>query len=432
MTKIQAWGRLSNTEHDLINFNTPLEIRQNLVQYTPGLAQGMGRSYGDVGLNTQGYLWQTTGLNHFISFNLQTGVLHCEAGITLQDIHRTLIPQGWMLPVTPGTQMITVGGAISNDIHGKNHHALGSFGDHVLSIKLLRTDGEIIECSPQHNSTWFYAILGGIGLVGFILEAKLQLRSICGPWVQSEIIPYYNLEEFFSLADSSESDWEHTVSWIDCINSTTAKGLFIRGNLTEIHNKSEPKLNDKIFPFTPPISLINKMSLPIFNFAYFHANAFKKTQQITHYEPFFYPLDSLHEWNKMYGPRGFYQYQSVIPYDVGLDATEEMLKVIKKSGEGSFLAVLKTFGQRKSGGLLSFPRPGVTLALDFPNRGEKTLKLFNELDHIVYEAKGALYLAKDARMSQKMFEVGYPNIENFLRYRDLGITSSMSRRLFGV
>jgi FAD/FMN-containing dehydrogenase len=431
MMKVQAWGRLSNTEHNLINFHAPAQAIQQLKNSSPGLAHGMGRSYGDVALNTSGNLWHTITLNHLISFNIETGVLHCEAGATLQDIHRTLVPQGWMLHVTPGTQMITVGGAISNDVHGKNHHAFGSFGDHVLSITLLRTDGEVIECSHHEKSEWFYATLGGIGLTGLILEAKLQLRPINGPWIQSETLPYYSLQEFFSLADSSEADWEHTVSWVDCANRST-RGLFIRGDLAQQQNESVQQLKDKMFPFTPPVSLINKISLPLFNFAYFHRSALKNAHQTIHYEPFFYPLDVLHEWNKMYGPRGFYQYQSVVPRDVGLEATQEMLRVIKKSGEGSFLAVLKTFGNRESGGLLSFPQPGVSLALDFPNRGEKILKLFNELDHIVQEAQGRLYLAKDARMPKKLFEAGYPRIQEFMKYRDSGISSNMSRRLLGV
>lgn len=430
MTKIQAWGRLSNTEHQVIPLMTPSQAAKQLQHSThPGITHGMGRSYGDAALNGNGTLWLTTALNHLISFDLNTGILHCEAGTTLQDIHRTLIPQGWMLAVTPGTQMITVGGAIGNDVHGKNHHAYGSFGDHVLYIKLLRTDGEIIECSKIERADWFYATLGGIGLTGIILEAKIQLRPVKGPWIHSETIPYYNLDEFFTLSDSSEADWEHTVSWIDCMNGANAKGLFMCGNLADLQNQPEPRIKDKTFPITPPISLVNKLSLPVFNFAYFHANALKKQPQTVHYEPFFYPLDTIHEWNKMYGPKGFYQYQSVVPREVGKEATQEMLNAIKKSGEGSFLAVLKTFGDRESGGLLSFPKPGVTLALDFPNRSEKTLKLLNELDHIVQQAQGRLYLAKDARMPRSLFETGYPRFNEFLKYWDPGISSEMSRRL---
>ncbi|WDZ51366.1 FAD-binding oxidoreductase [Acinetobacter vivianii] len=433
MKNVQAWGRLSNTEHHAIPLITPSQAsRQMQHGGFPGIAHGMGRSYGDVALNGNGTLWLTTAMNHLMSFDLNTGILHCEAGATLQDIHRTLIPQGWMLPVTPGTQMITVGGAIANDVHGKNHHAFGSFGDHVLQIKLVRTDGEIIECSKTERADWFYATLGGIGLTGIILEAKIQLRPVQSSWIDAETIPYHNLDEFFSFSDSSEPDWEYTVSWIDCMNGANAKGLFSRGNLASASTQAEPEINDKTFPITPPISLVNKLSLPLFNFAYFHGNSLKSQSQKVHYEPFFYPLDAMHEWNKMYGPKGFYQYQSVVPKEIGKEVTQEMLNAIKKSGEGSFLAVLKTFGDRESGGLLSFPKSGVTLALDFPNRGEKTLKLLNELDHIVEQAQGRLYLAKDARMPRSLFEAGYPRLNEFLKYRDPGISSEMSRRLLGA
>jgi len=407
-------------------------IKQVRQDEQKGIAFGMGRSYGDAALNPNGSLWLTTQLNHLSSFDANTGILVCESGVTLQDIHRTLIPQGWMLPVTPGTQMITVGGAIGNDVHGKNHHAHGSFGDHVLSFKLLRTDGTIIDCSRANNADWFYATLGGIGLTGIILQAQIQLRRVKGPWIQSQTIPYHNLDEFFAISDESEADWEHTVSWIDCMNGANAKGLFMRGNLADIQDKPEPMIKDKTFPIAPPISLVNQISLPLFNFTYFHRHAINKKLQTIHYEPFFYPLDAIHEWNKMYGPKGFYQYQSVIPREVGKEATQDMLKAIKKSGEGSFLAVLKTFGNRESGGLLSFPKPGVTLALDFPNRGEKTAKLFNELDHIIQQAQGRLYLAKDARMPRALFESGYPRLQEFLRFKDPGISSEMSRRLMGI
>lgn len=432
MEIIQAWGRLSKNEHNIIPINNVNNMLFKLQKKTFGITHGLGRSYGDVALNSFGNLWVTCSLNHLIHFDLNSGILHCESGASLQDIHRTLVPQGWMLPVTPGTQVITVGGAIANDVHGKNHHVFGSFGDHVLEITLLRTTGEVLTCSRSNHAELFFATLGGIGLTGMIIDAKIQLRSVKGPWLESETIPYYNLDEFFELADSSEQDWEHTVSWIDCMNGANARGLFMRANLTEVEHLEEPKIKDKTFPISPPMSLVNGLSLPIFNFAYFHKNSLKKGKQIIHYEPFFYPLDAVHEWNKMYGPKGFYQYQSVVPRDVGKDATAEMLKAIKKSGEGSFLAVLKTFGNRESGGLLSFPQPGVTLALDFPNRGDKTKKLFDTLDAIIREAQGRLYLAKDARMPRSLFEVGYPRFNEFLKYRDPGMSSEMSRRLLGV
>ncbi|OTG80428.1 FAD-binding oxidoreductase [Acinetobacter sp. ANC 4558] len=432
MQIIQAWGRLSKNKQNIIYLKEYTDILRKFENNKLGIMRGLGRSYGDVALNHLGNLWLGQGLNHLISFDVNTGILNCEAGTSLQDIHRTLIPQGWMLAVTPGTQMITVGGAIANDVHGKNHHAFGTFGDHVLEITLLRTTGEIFICSRQKHSELFFATIGGIGLTGVILSAKIQLRTIKGPWLESETIPYYNLNEFFELADGSEQDWEHTVSWVDCMNGANARGLFMRANLSDESYQSAPVIKDKTFPLSPPISMVNSVSLPLFNFAYFHKNRLQKGKKIVHYEPFFYPLDAIHEWNKMYGPKGFYQYQSVVPRNVGSDATKEMLKAIKKSGEGSFLAVLKTFGERTSGGLLSFPEPGVTLALDFPNRGKRTEKLFEVLDAIVKEAHGKLYLAKDARMPKTLFEKGYPLFNEFLKYKDPGISSEMSRRLLGV
>lgn len=426
MTKIQAWGRLSNQKHQLL----PLPTTACSQPMRPSIAHAMGRSYGDVALNAGGSLWLTTSLNHLIAFDPHSGILDCEAGCTLQDIQRCLVPQGWMLAVTPGTQMISVGGAIANDVHGKNHHQFGTFGDHVKELQLLRSDGEIIICSRHHNSDWFYATLGGIGLTGIIMTVKIQLRAISSAWIESENIPYYSLSEFFSLSDAATSHWEHTVSWIDCISGTQGRGIFMRANICDTHQAPPPPIKDQHFSLNPPLSLVNRLSLSCFNFSYFHRNKNKK--QISYFESFFYPLDGLHHWNRMYGPRGFYQYQSIVPRENAGDATQEMLRVIKKSGQGSFLAVLKTFGERESGGLLSFPKPGVTLALDFPNRGDKTLRLLNSLDQIVQEAQGRLYLAKDARMPRAIFEASYPRFTEFLKYRDPGISSEMSRRLLGV
>ncbi|WOE31304.1 MULTISPECIES: FAD-binding oxidoreductase [unclassified Acinetobacter] len=432
MQTIQSWGRLSKNKHNIIHLNNTKNITLQLHHHLPGIVYGFGRSYGDVALNRDRNLWLGRGLNHFISFDDHRGILSCEAGCSLQDIQRTLLPRGWMLAVTPGTQMISVGGAIANDVHGKNHHGFGSFGDHILQITLLRTDGELICCSRTMHRELFFATIGGIGLTGIIVEVKIQLRQVTGPWLEAETIPYYNLEQFFELADHSEQAWEHTVSWVDCMHGHQPRGLFMRANLIDIGVKPYPQIKDKTFPITPPVSLVNRLTLPIFNWAYFYGHRLKKDKTLIHYESFFYPLDVVHEWNKMYGPKGFYQYQSVIPRDVGQDATQEMLHAIKKSGEGSFLAVLKTFAARESGGLLSFPQPGVTLALDFPNRGQKTLQLLATLDAIVKEAKGRLYLAKDARMPKSLFEIGYPKFNEFLKYRDPGISSEMSRRLLGV
>ena len=430
MRPVSSWGRLSALHHDVVNFNDPSQIARLVAGNPGGVAHGNGRSYGDVCLNPGGVLWHTIGLDHFMAFDQSTGRLVCEAGVLLRDIQRLVIPSGWILPVTPGTQLVTVGGAIANDVHGKNHHVLGSFGDHVQRIRLLRTDGQTIACGPQEQADWFAATVGGLGLTGIIVDAEIQLRRVAGQWLDTETVPYANLDEFFQLADESEADWQHTVSWIDCL-SAGGRGLFMRGNPTDVGDRLEPKGRKRTMPIVPPVSLVNPLSLRAFNTAYFNLKKWQAGRTVTHYESFFYPLDNLLEWNRMYGPKGFFQYQSVVPRDVGQDATQTMLGEIARLGEGSFLAVLKTFGDRQPVGMLSFPRPGVTLALDFPNKGDRTQKLFERLDAIVRDADGRIYLAKDARMPRELFEAGYPRLNEFMKYRDPGISSGLSRRLMG-
>lgn len=430
MNKVSSWGRLSSDEHHLVPLTDRTRVADTLARTAPGVALGMGRSYGDACLNPGGTLWHTTGLDHFINFDATTGRLLCEAGVLLRDIQRLAVPRGWMLPVTPGTQLITVGGAIANDVHGKNHHVFGSFGDHVVGLNLLRSGGESIQCGPDLQSGWLDATVGGLGLTGVIVTVELQLRPIEGPWLNSETIPFLGLDEFFSLADESEAQWEHTVSWIDCLAGAAARGLFMRANHSGIQ-APPPKSRQITMPLTPPLSLVNAATLKPFNWAYYTAGKRKSGTSVSDYESFFYPLDGMQNWNRMYGPRGFYQYQSVVPRTAGQDAIEAMLAEIARSGQGSFLAVLKTFGNRAARGMLSFPQPGVTLALDFPNRGAQTLSLFERLDAIVRQAQGRIYPAKDARMPRDLFKSGYPRLEEFLNYRDPGISSAMSRRLMG-
>lgn len=432
MKAVSSWGRLSAEPHHVFSARDLPALQQALRHSSnPGLAHGMGRSYGDACLNPGGTLWLTGGLDHFIAFNEDNGRLVCEAGVLLRDIQRLAVPRGWMLPVTPGTQLVTVGGAIANDVHGKNHHVLGSFGDHVLRLTLLRTNGETIECGPHERSDWFAATVGGVGLTGIITQAELQLRRTPGPWLDTETLAYANLDEFFQLADASEAHWEHTVSWIDCISGGGGRGVFMRGNPIVTAPRPLPTAQQRTMPLVSPVSLVNRLSLRPFNMAYYHLKKWRAGRAITHYEAFFYPLDNLLEWNRMYGPRGFFQYQSVVPRAVGRDAIQAMLREIARSGDGSFLAVLKTFGNRQPVGMLSFAQPGVTLALDFPNHGARTHRLFERLDAIVREAQGRIYLAKDARLPRELFEAGYPRLPEFLPYRDPGISSGLSRRLMG-
>jgi FAD/FMN-containing dehydrogenase len=428
---VASWGRLSRDGHRVVGLHDRQRVAESVRgSALPGIAYGNGRSYGDVCLNPGGTLWTARGLDKFIGFDGDAGIIECEAGVLLKEIIDVVLPRGWFLPVVPGTQFVTVGGAIANDVHGKAHHAAGSFGDHVLDLELLRTDGSALHCSGEQNRDWFAATVGGLGLTGIITRARLRLRRVDGPWLDAETIPFDSLERFFELSAEAKRSFEYTVSWIDCVSGGGGRGVFFQGNhaARRDHLAARPA---RTFPLTPPVSLVNGLSLRVFNRLYYALQKTRRGRAEQHYVPFFFPLDNLLEWNRMYGPRGFYQYQSVVPPAAALEVTRQMLSEISASGLGSFLAVLKTFGERPAPGMLSFPMPGTTLALDFPNGGAPTLKLFDRLNAIVLDAGGRLYPAKDACMPRQLLERGYPRLGEFLRYRDPGLSSAMSRRLLG-
>lgn len=429
MSKISSWGRLTADPHHVISLQDRTCLDATLSKNLPGLAYGMGRSYGDVCLNANGTLWKTQCLDRFLDFDERSGRLICEPGVLLKTIQETFSPRGWMLPVTPGTQWVTVGGAVANDVHGKNHHRAGSFGHHVDRIRLVRTNGDVIVCGPSIQQDWFSATVGGMGLTGIMTEVELRLMRVPGPWLEVENQPYYSLEEFFHLSDTSEASWAYTVAWIDCALQKQHRGIFMRGNPIEHSSRASWAQKSRVFPFTPPFSLVNSWSLKSFNALYFHAQRQKKDRHVMHYVPFFYPLDHITMWNRLYGRRGFYQYQCVVPKQDRHEVIKELLALIKRHQEGSFLAVLKTFGSIESLGMMSFPTEGVTLALDFANRGVRTQRLFETLDRLVEAAKGRVYCAKNAMMSPSLFRQGYPQFEAFLAYRDPGIVSDLSKRL---
>ncbi|MBU0752669.1 MAG: FAD-binding oxidoreductase [Gammaproteobacteria bacterium] len=390
----------------------------------PLLAWGNGRSYGDVCINSGGELLETGGLDRYLAFDATTGVLRAEAGVLLDDIIRSFLPRGWFLPVTPGTRFITLGGALANDVHGKNHHVAGTFGNHVARFELLRSDGARLECSPTQNVELYAATVGGLGLTGLVTWVELQLRRVAGPAIAVENRRFHGLDEFFALNAAAEKSHEHVVAWIDCL-AATPRGILMAGNHAD-GVPPAPTFSPAV-PFTPPFSLINHASLAAFNAAYFHRPL--PARQTLHLLPYFYPLDNIRQWNRIYGRRGFYQYQCAVPQAVQQDATAELLAAIRASGQGSFLAVLKTFGDIASPGLLSYPLPGANLALDFPNGGAATLELFGRLDAIVREAGGRLYPAKDARMPGALFRQGYPRWQEFSNHIDPRFSSSFWRRI---
>jgi FAD/FMN-containing dehydrogenase len=370
------------------------------------------------------------GLDRFISFDEVSGVLECEAGVLLSEIIDFALPRGWFPPVTPGTAFVTVGGAIANDVHGKNHHRAGSFGNHVLDFELLRSDGSVLQCSATHNRDWFAATVGGLGLTGAIRRARLRLRRVPGPWIRGDSRRFGSIDEFFAIAAKSDSDYEYTVAWIDCAAAgrRLGRGIFMRGNHAPDGDASPRSLRLRM-PLTPPLSLVNGATLYAFNQLYYRRPAAEQRDALWHYRPFFYPLDGILEWNRMYGPRGFFQYQCAVPDQGAAEALNEMLRRIARSGLGSFLVVLKTFGRVPSLGMLSFPRPGATLALDFPNRGGRTLALLESLDEITRSVGGAVYPAKDARMSGASFRQYFPGWREFAGYVDPRFSSSFWRRV---
>lgn len=432
MSKVgQSWGRYPQANQLII----PVTDRHAALPVAEGsmLPHGNGRSYGDSCLNDGGALLHTRHLDRFMAFDPLSGILECEAGVLLSEILDLVVPQGWFLPVTPGTKFVTVGGAIGNDVHGKNHHKAGTFGRHVLEFELLRSDGSRRLCSPRENPEWFAATVGGLGLTGLISRAKIQLRRVASPWMSCEICRFDDLPGFFRLSRASDRDYEYTVAWIDCASQGNAlgRGIFTRANHAPAHPDFRPDAPARRLsvPLTPPISLINPLSLSAFNSLYYHRQREGVRHVTTHYEPHFYPLDGVAEWNRIYGPRGFLQYQCVVPLAAAPDCVELLVKTIAKSRQGSFLAVLKQFGDIASPGMLSFPRPGATLALDFPHRGASTLSLLDRLDEIVASAGGAVYPAKDARMPARFFKQYFPAWETFSHYIDPKFSSSFWRRV---
>ncbi len=436
MNQYESWGRYFNFTHH-IRRATWQSTMASVVQGLPApfLPVGLGRSYGDSGLNDGGTLLDMRPLSHFLAFDPETGVLRCEAGVSLAEILQLIVPHGWFLSVTPGTKFVTVGGAIANDVHGKNHGYAGTFGRYVTQFELLRSDGTRTICSPTENAEWYRATIGGLGLTGVILWAEMKLKKIKSPFIDEEIIKFKNLAEFFDIAQESEAQYEHTVSWIDCFahGDSLGKGVFMRGNnaAAPVEYSFHPAKGQLLtVPFTAPNFMLNNFTMRAFNILYYEKNLRKVVRGLVHYEPFFYPLDAVGRWNRIYGTRGFMQYQCIVPYDDNYRAIRAIIEKIATSGLTPFLNVLKTFGNKKSPGMLSFPRKGVTLAIDFPNQGQPTLNLLTEIDRMVLDSGGvAGYPAKDSRMSAEFFQTFFPEWEVFQQYIDPQISSSFWRRV---
>ncbi len=431
----QSWGRTPRLDHrqplslhwrgDQLDFSS---IEGNVLPY------GYGRSYGDSCLNENGTLLLCSGLHRFIELDEDQQLLRCEAGVRFDELLDLIVPRGFFVPVTPGTKMLSVGGAIANDVHGKNHHVAGTFGCHVTQFELLRSNGERLLCSEHENSQMFRATIGGLGLTGLILWAEFRLVSISSVMIQQRSTRFRNIDEYLETSRNSDSLYNYVVSWIDCSSSGAklGRGIFQGGNFVTtgaLIEKQPRKQREFTVPFNFPSLFMNRFSVRAFNFFYFHKQWRRSTESLIHYNPFFYPLDALHQWNRIYGSNGFYQYQFVVAFDEARAALREVLQRSARHAKTSFVTVLKNFGPRVSPGMLSFPREGVTLALDFRNEGSSTLALLNELDVVVEAHGGRLYPAKDARMSARHFQTAYPEWTTFTQYIDPKFSSSFWRRV---
>lgn len=436
-----SWGRVLRARHRIARPSSPEAAEEALARRggLSVLAFGLGRSYGDSCLNPDGLLIETRGLDRLLAFDPKRGILRAEAGVSLADLLATVVgrpaPDGgvWCLPVSPGTRFVTLGGAVANDVHGKNHGVAGSFGRHVRALTLLRSDRGRVECTPEHNGELFRATIGGLGLTGLILEVTLQLERLEGLLLEVEEIRFEDLDGFYRLAEES-AGWTYTVAWVDCLarGRNLGRGIFSRarhlpGGAEHVERPGPPRLS---VPVTPPLSPLGRATLTAFNTLIWQrlGSAGRRVRTVP-WHRFLYPLDSIGAWNRLYGPRGFWQYQCVVPPPEAPRAVARLLETIAHSGQGSFLAVLKTMGPLPSPGLLSFPMEGTTLALDFPNRGSPTLELLARLDRIVLEAGGRLYAAKDGRMPAHLFRAGYPNWRAFAELVDPAFSSAFWRRV---
>lgn len=415
--QIANWGNYPVMESDERTFSFDSQLQSLVKESGSFIPRGNGRCYGDGSLGTTTI--STLKYNKILSFDTSKGIFECESGITLDHVLEVTVPKGWFLPVTPGTKFITVGGAVASDVHGKNHHIDGAFSQHVLEMDLVLGSGETITCSSTKNPDLFRATCGGMGLTGVITRVKFDLKKIETAYIKQKQIKAENLEEIIRLFEEYK-DYTYSVAWIDCLKkgANFGRSILILGEHAKLNELSEKQKKAPLivskkkqipFPINLPSWVLNSFTVKAFNFLYYGKNFKKLIDNVVPYEPFFYPLDAIANWNRGYGKKGFVQYQFVLP----LQAKEGLVEILHKisaEGLGSFLAVLKVFGKQES--LISFPMEGYTLALDFPVR-KGLFGFLDELDKIVLKYGGRLYMSKDARMKPDILEAGYPDLTEF-------------------
>jgi decaprenylphospho-beta-D-ribofuranose 2-oxidase len=413
-TTLTGWGRYPVVEG--------LAVRsEDLEQCTLGaaLCRGLGRSYGDSSLPARrdDVVVDTTWADRLLAFDPETGILRAEAGLTLRELNRLMLRRGWFVPVSPGTQLVTLGGMVAADVHGKNHHVEGCFGQHLRSLKLRVADGRIVESSDQQERELFRATIGGMGLTGHILEVEFPMRPIQSPWIWGETERIDNLDAMLAALKEAAAWWPMTVAWIDCLarGKGLGRGILIKGRWAEPDEAPDapPGLKRRFrIPFPLPGFVLCRRSVKAFNLLYYGKHYRCVRSGILHPEAFFYSLDVLDDWNLLYGRRGFTQYQCVLPHAEDTGPTRRLLDLFRSAGGKPFLCVVKDCGP-EGNGMLSFPRPGISVAVDFPIDPQSTQTFVNRLNELVIQEGGRIYLAKDAFTQAEHFRAMEPRLEAF-------------------
>jgi FAD/FMN-containing dehydrogenase len=424
MQTLTGWGRYPTVETRVARPEARSSLRALLSGDAPTLlARGAGRSYGDAAISAEGRTVLTDRLDRMLAFDPDTGILRAEAGVRLREILATFVPRGWFLPVTPGTKEVTLGGAVAFDVHGKNHHRDGAISHFVREIELLTADGTTTRCGPDTNAELFWATVSGAGLTGIITEIELELKPIETAYVAERTIKAQNLEEIFRLFDAHEDDYPYAVAWLDCLASGARLGRshLMLGRHATLDQLSPKQRRDPLaytpdhwarLPFDLPEGLLNEWTVSAFNQLYYARQRARDQRSLVGLDPFFYPLDAIDDWNRMYGASGFVQFQCVLPLDRSYDGLVDLLSRVQESGLASFLAVLKRLGP-PDGGLLTFPMHGYTLSLDLPRR-DGLMPMLDDLHETVVEYGGRVYLAKDAALRPDAFRAMYPTLSAWM------------------
>jgi decaprenylphospho-beta-D-ribofuranose 2-oxidase len=430
-----GWGRLRAPGRELLG--------EDLEAITTGaaLSRGLGRSYGDSSLPAQASdkIAGTRLADRILAFDPETGIVRAEAGLSLAELNRLVIPRGWFPPVTPGTKYVTLGGMVASDVHGKNHHREGCFGAHVRSLRMRLADDSLIDCTPTENSDLFYATIGGMGLVGHILEVELILHRISSPWLVVESQRVKDIDEQLAGLGRAASEWPMTMSWIDCLTGgrSTGRGILLAGRwASRDEAKREPPRppSGKALPVELPNWAVNRVTGRMFNAVYYWKHLQRRKRGLIGPDPFFYPLDAILNWNRGYGSRGFTQYQCVLPRQAGAPAVREFMQLVIKLGRASPVCVFKDCGPEGKG-LLSFPLEGTSIAIDMAVSPD-IQSIVDRLNEFVIAAKGRIYLTKDRFTRAEHFRAMEPRLDAFFAARakwDPGrrLRSAQSVRVFG-